>query len=556
MLSLIESPCMIQLPLRLAAASLLLWPLAACGSTVTTFTDEDNGSLGGGTGVSLREAVKYSPAGATITFAPALSGQTIRLTLGELLIAQSLNIDGSALAARITLSGDKTGNGKTYDDTRIINITSGTVLLDSLILDRGYWTSGDARYGGAIHVNNTVTQLTLRNSTISNNESTTYGGGIYFSGDLTNPNFSLTVQKCNFTGNRTGHDGGAIHMTGTLRVQDSVFSGNTADQGCAIFHSAGVATVQDSTFTGNAAYGYGGAVYNNATFTLRRSTVAGNSSSYGGGIYSKSGASSIDASTVSGNTSILGGGIYHVAGTLDVVRSTISGNLGTSAGGGIHGESNNLVMNTSIVAGNSSPSVAVANISGSFTGTNNLTSGVPRLAPLGDYGGPTHTMPPLPGSPAINTGNTTTPTADQRGFPRDSTPDIGAAEYQGSADLVRFWKLDFDGDGSPYGTEQALGTDPLSADPAHSRRLTAPVFNTSGYAVLTFGLAPAVRGTVWILRRSTDLLTFSEIYRYNGTTDTAAPGIIFLRTVTGVTVTDKNPFPGGAFYRFEARLAP
>ena len=42
----------------------------------------------------------------------------------------------------------------------------------------------------------------------------------------------------------------------------------------------------------------------------------------------------------------------------------------------------------------------------------------PQLEPLGDYGGPTQTMRPLPSSPVINTGdNTDAPDTDQRGFP-------------------------------------------------------------------------------------------------------------------------------------------
>ena len=63
--------------LRFLLPTLLFLPLTAHSTTVTTTTDEDNGTLGGGTGVSLREAVKYSPAGDIITFAPPLSGQII-----------------------------------------------------------------------------------------------------------------------------------------------------------------------------------------------------------------------------------------------------------------------------------------------------------------------------------------------------------------------------------------------------------------------------------------------------------------------------------------------
>jgi hypothetical protein len=58
-----------------------------------------------------------------------------------------------------------------------------------------------------------------------------------------------------------------------------------------------------------------------------------------------------------------------------------------------------------------------------------------QLEPLGDYGGPTQTMRPLPGSPVINTGdNSDAPDTDQRGFPRIVLGfiDIGAVELQPS----------------------------------------------------------------------------------------------------------------------------
>jgi len=88
-------------------------------------------------------------------------------------------------------------------------------------------------------------------------------------------------------------------------------------------------------------------------------------------------------------------------------------------------------LENSIVAGNSAPTGT--NISGTVSSSTgvNLTNGTPQLAPLGNYGGPTQTMPPLPGSPAIDAGLSTanTPATDQRGFTRVSgTLDIGAVE--------------------------------------------------------------------------------------------------------------------------------
>ncbi len=372
--------------MKIPILALLFLQLTAQGVVVTTFLDEDDGSLGGGAGISLREAVEHSSSGEFITFAPALSGQTIRLSLGRLQIFKSLTIDASALPAGLILSADRTGNGKTSDDTYAILLTGGDLLLDSLVL-------AGANCGESSGC------ITVRPSA----------------------SFNLTLDHCTLTGN-AGYHASALYCHGyQSRPTDAI--------------------------------------------TIRNSTIC------------------------TGNTPA---NIY------------ISPNL-------------------------------------TLSGANNILTGNPLLAPLGDYGGPTRTMPPLPGSPAIDAGGPTTLATDQRGFPRLSTPDIGAAEYQGIGDLTRFWKLDFDGDASVYGVEQALGTDPLVADPAHTRNLTAPAINESGHAYLSFGLnAASASGTVWTLKRSLDLTpgSFQEIYRYNGTADTAAPGASFIRTATGITVVD------------------
>jgi hypothetical protein len=56
----------------------------------------------------------------------------------------------------------------------------------------------------------------------------------------------------------------------------------------------------------------------------------------------------------------------------------------------------------------------------------------PKLGPLANNGGPTLTLALLPGSPAIDAGDTAlAPATDQRGFPRPASlaADLGAFEY-------------------------------------------------------------------------------------------------------------------------------
>lgn len=64
-------------------------------------------------------------------------------------------------------------------------------------------------------------------------------------------------------------------------------------------------------------------------------------------------------------------------------------------------------------------------------GSHNLSSD-PLLSALGDHGGPTPTMPLSAGSPAIDAGmaGAGIPVFDQRQFPRDASPDVGACEFQ------------------------------------------------------------------------------------------------------------------------------
>jgi hypothetical protein len=69
-------------------------------------------------------------------------------------------------------------------------------------------------------------------------------------------------------------------------------------------------------------------------------------------------------------------------------------------------------------------------------GTTDDTRLDPRLGTLGDYGGPTETLPLLLGSPAIDSADTAAPVRDQRNFVRSGLPDIGAFEYQGTQPLL------------------------------------------------------------------------------------------------------------------------
>jgi len=228
---------------------------------------------------------------------------------------------------------------------------------------------------------------------------------------ITNLFDSLTITN----GNAVGSNGGGILNNGVLTLNNSTLSGNTSPFGSGGgIYSVSVLTLNSSTLSGNSAY-EGGAIRNSGSMTLNNSTLSANDADYGGGIVNYS--------------------------TLTLNNSTLLGNSSNNEGGGIYNFST-LNSTNSIIAGNTAPTNP--NISGTIgSDINNLTSGDPQLAPLGDYGGPTQTMPPLAGSPAIDGGLTsaTNSLTDQRGIPRVLTGSVGATEVDIGAVEYHYWLI-------------------------------------------------------------------------------------------------------------------
>jgi hypothetical protein len=246
--------------------------------------------------------------------------------------------------------------------------------------------------------------------------------------------------------------------------------------------------------------GGGGAVFNAGTLDLVNCTVRDSSAPLAGGIVNDGGTLTMTGCTVSGNTASLSGGGVFNAGTLDMVNCTVYGNTAQANGGGVENEGK-LTLDDCTVAGNSAASggglanlatatlhnTIVANstsggdILGPVTGSNNLiddaasagglTNGVKgnrvgvaaMLGPLAYNGGPTQTIALFTGSPAIGKAGAVSVTADQRGFPLGSPPDIGAFQYQGPSPTATF-------SGPTTGTVQVqatftfTATDPTPAD--------------------------------------------------------------------------------------------
>ena len=220
-----------------------------------------------------------------------------------------------------------------------------------------------------------------------------------------------------------------------------------------------------------------------------------------------------------------------------------------------------LAIGNSIVAGNFAGNFGRW---GSVTDLgSNLTAGDPRLAPLGDFGGPTPTMSLLSGSPAHDTALAATTFTDQRGRPRPvGPPDIGAYEADNLTGF-RAWAFNrfsspadhlFTGDcnhnGIPDGLEYALPGD--APTPTGCLALsTAQAYGQPLFA-LSFPYRATASDLIYIVERTADLappVAWQEILRLDLSTGlkVESSGVTSrLDPLTGTARVFATPAPSGA----------
>ena len=381
--------------------------LTADTSSITSLIAND-----GGDGISLREAVaatNNTVGEDTITFSGLFFGShnPIRLTQGELLITESLVIQGPPAGRLVVISGDAAGDDihnpdlldvtdveasfggvagaqddLLDDNSRVLNFSdpTGDLTLSSVIITGGRTTNASEGGGGIIFNSNGT--LRLNRNFVAGNSTlgmSSQGGGIYTrEGDVYSDSGFYAL------GNSTAGDdsdgGGVFARYGRLRLVDSVIRDNSTtgdfSGGGGIYSGSGNVFLSNITVSGNSTSGYrseGGGIHTktaSALLSVFYSTVSGNSTagevSSGGGIFSGSGGISIYSSTVSGNSttsngSSRGGGIGAVGADVRINNSTVTENSSSSVGGGISfletespfaRDNQSLSLNSSIVAGN------------------------------------------------------------------------------------------------------------------------------------------------------------------------------------------------------------
>jgi len=404
-------------------------PSPAAALTVVNCDDDGPGSL--------RTTITNAPDGSAIDLTQ-LTCSAITLTTGAIVVpVDSLTLTGRGRSA---LAIDGNANDRVF-----IHPHRGALTFQSLTIRHGRnrETGFDVAGGGCVA---SAGYMILDHADVigcyAGGEGA-YGGGIYAN--------SLTMIDSNLSGNvarGVQPEAGTAAFGGGAFVYSMILSSST------ISGNRAVHEVNE----GRTSYDIGGALVTVVGGPIIDSTIDSNYSQERGGGIAAFNPVSVANSTISGNfaaNGIGGGFLMRWPSTIELDSVTVTGNHAQGGGGGVWIGIAGSLLNSSIVAGNTSGATTFANVETdalsmiAVSGDHNLVGisnpGIvlpdntinanPRVAPLAFNGGPTRTHALLAGSPAIDAG--TNPSGDEfdqrgSGYARvqGAAPDIGAFEVQ------------------------------------------------------------------------------------------------------------------------------
>ena len=239
--------------------TIILIALAMSTSLMAADQIVDN-NADAGVGTTLREAIAAVHDGGSITF--NISGSDIVTIASELSISSiGMTINGYNTATGNNISVQVTAPGTSVWRVFNINASGKTINISNMIVKGGDVSLLGDNKGGGILLD--VGTLNLETVTISGSKAWR-GGGIYSVGSSN----TLTIINSTVSDNESTSAGGGICCAdGALIVENSTFSGNSAPNfnGGGIFNYSATVTIANSTFSSNSALNYGGGIGTQST---------------------------------------------------------------------------------------------------------------------------------------------------------------------------------------------------------------------------------------------------------------------------------------------------
>jgi polymorphic membrane protein len=357
---------------------------------------------------------------------------------GAILVANGILhlIDATFTGNQAPLLGPDVGGGAVYVRASL-----------DLTITASRFSGNAASNGGAVGA--LFTRLTVVNSTFDGNMAAGNGQNTVDPSCPPQPGTGLREAG-------SGGDGGAVLIDGSETATDvfcgARFTNNSAGAlGGAIFRTPDgqrqTTTIDQTTIDSNTSVGGGALYFHHSTLSITASTLSNNTAmERGGAIQADDTALTLTNDTLAGNVSLTasGGAIALFSSPVATISSSTLANNHADAGAGHFGgaifSNSAFTIEDTIFSGNTTQdqfSPMTCAIGGGATGSGNVqwprnhvagnqpdtacTPGIlfadPLLGALGDNTGPTSTMLPAAGSPAIGIG-TMCPAQDQRGIAR------------------------------------------------------------------------------------------------------------------------------------------
>jgi hypothetical protein len=446
---------------------------------------EGNGAII--SGVNARRLFKVEP-GATLIL------MNVAIRHGKADYGGAIYNEGDLNLRDTTVYGNKAKRG-----AAIYN-AGGTVS----ILATNLYGNEAEEYGGSIYSTFGST-FYLTNSSISENKAAYGAGGIFNEAKLTINNSTISNNSTDFMG------GGLYNTGGTFTLMNSTVHANTAQRGGAGIYNSGTFTISASTISANVTQGNGGGVFNAnpGNLIVERSLFSDNHAvAANGGALFNAAAATFTSTTVWGNTADYAAGIFNSGswGTITLVNTTIANNGAVNGTGGFQNEGGVNIGN-SIIANNTPfdcwNSGTITSIGPTLVrdgGCNipNALTGDPMLGALSSTS-PAY-LPLLPGSKAIDAGNSNCATTDQRGVAR---PIDGNSDGAAQCDLGAF-EADSGTSNSPTATDTHTSTPTPTDIPVNTVTPAATSTLTANTPFPTTTLTPPMSQTELIVNGGFD----------------------------------------------------